>query len=54
MPFLRRVTLVETTRDTLSLSLQEMDFSSFVIFKLPELPAAAEGTKESSLKAWER
>ena len=54
MPFLPRVTLVETTRDTLSLSLQEMDFGSFVFFHLPELPTAAEGTKQSSLKACER
>lgn len=54
MPFLPRVTLVESTKDTLSLSLQEKDFGSFVIFQLPELPTAAEGTKQSSLKAWER
>jgi hypothetical protein len=45
MPFLPLVTLVKTTTDTLSLSLQEMDFGSFVFFQLPELPTAADGTK---------
>ncbi|MGW8368720.1 MAG: hypothetical protein ACWGPN_08570, partial [Gammaproteobacteria bacterium] len=42
---------VETARDTLSLSLQEMDFGSFVIFELPEFTTAAEGAEKGSLDA---
>jgi cell migration-inducing and hyaluronan-binding protein len=42
---------VETARDTLSLSLQEMDQGSFVIFELPEFTTAAEGVEQSSLVA---
>jgi cell migration-inducing and hyaluronan-binding protein len=42
---------VETARDTLSLSLQEMDQGSFVIFELPEFTTAAEGAEQSSLAA---
>jgi cell migration-inducing and hyaluronan-binding protein len=42
---------VETARDTLSLSLQEMDEGSFVIFELPEFTTAAEGAEQSSLAA---
>jgi cell migration-inducing and hyaluronan-binding protein len=42
---------VETSRPTLSLSLQEMDPGSFVIFELPEFASAAAGTQQSSLDA---
>lgn len=42
---------VETARDTLTLSLQEMDPGSFVIFELPEFTAAAEGAEQGSLAA---
>jgi cell migration-inducing and hyaluronan-binding protein len=42
---------VETARDTLSLSLQEMDQGSFVIFELPEFTTAAAGAEQSSLAA---
>jgi cell migration-inducing and hyaluronan-binding protein len=42
---------VETARETLSLSLQEMDQGSFVIFELPEFTTAAEGVEQSSLEA---
>jgi cell migration-inducing and hyaluronan-binding protein len=42
---------VETARDTLSLSLQEMDQGSFVILELPEFTTAAEGVEQSSLAA---
>ncbi len=42
---------VETARDTLSISLQEMDQASFVIFELPEFTTAAEGVQKGSLTA---
>jgi cell migration-inducing and hyaluronan-binding protein len=42
---------VETGRDTLSLSLREMDQGSFVIFELPGFAATAGGTPEASLAA---
>jgi cell migration-inducing and hyaluronan-binding protein len=42
---------VETARDTLTLSLQEMDKGSFVIFELPEFTTAAAGVEQSSLEA---
>jgi cell migration-inducing and hyaluronan-binding protein len=42
---------VETARDTLSLSLREMDQGSFVIFELPGFTTTAGGTKEASLAA---
>ena len=42
---------VETSRETLSLSLQEMDPGSFVIFELPEFTTAAMGAEQSSLAA---
>jgi cell migration-inducing and hyaluronan-binding protein len=42
---------VETARDTLTLSLQEMDQGSFVIFELPEFTTAAQGVEQSSLAA---
>jgi cell migration-inducing and hyaluronan-binding protein len=42
---------VETSRDTLSLSLREMDRGSFVIFELPEFATAAQGVEQSSLAA---
>ncbi len=42
---------IETARDTLSLSLQEMDLGSFVIFELPEFNTAGHGTEQSSLAA---
>jgi cell migration-inducing and hyaluronan-binding protein len=42
---------VETARDTLTLSLQEMDKGSFVIFELPEFTTAAQGVKQNSLDA---
>jgi cell migration-inducing and hyaluronan-binding protein len=41
---------VETARDTLSLSLQEMDPGSFVIFELPEFSAVAKGKEQGSLE----
>ncbi len=40
---------VETARDTLSISLQELDQGSYVIFELPEFTAAATGAEQSSL-----
>jgi cell migration-inducing and hyaluronan-binding protein len=42
---------IETARDTLSLSLQQMDNGSFVIFELPEFTTAAAGVEQSSLDA---
>jgi len=42
---------VETARDTLSLSLREMDQGSFVLFELPGFATAAGGAPESSLAA---
>jgi cell migration-inducing and hyaluronan-binding protein len=42
---------VDTARESLSLSLQEMDLGSFVIFELPEFTTAAEGVEQSSLAA---
>ena len=42
---------VETARDTLALSLREMDQGSFVIFELPGFSTAAAGVQESSLAA---
>ncbi|HZF46985.1 MAG TPA: hypothetical protein VEZ26_11645, partial [Sphingomonadaceae bacterium] len=42
---------VETARDTLSLSLREMDEGSFVIFELPGFATAAGGAQEASLAA---
>ena len=42
---------VETARESLSLSLQEMDQGSWVIFELPEFTSAATGTEQSSLDA---
>jgi cell migration-inducing and hyaluronan-binding protein len=42
---------VETARDTLSLSLREMDEGSFVIFELPGFTAAAGGARADSLDA---
>ncbi|WP_206742906.1 G8 domain-containing protein [Erythrobacter sp. SG61-1L] len=42
---------VETARDTLSLSLREMDKGSFVIFELPGFASSAGGTQETSLAA---
>jgi len=42
---------VETARDTLSLSLQEMDQGSFVIFELPEFTTAAGAVEQNSLDA---
>jgi cell migration-inducing and hyaluronan-binding protein len=42
---------VETARDTLSLSLQEMDLGSYVIFELPEFTTVAQGAEKSSLAA---
>jgi cell migration-inducing and hyaluronan-binding protein len=42
---------IETARETLSLSLQEMDEGSFVIFELPEFTTAAEGLEQGSLDA---
>ncbi len=42
---------VETARPTLTLSLQEMDKGSFVIFELPEFTTAATGAQQSSLDA---
>ena len=45
---------VETARDELSLSLQEMDQGSFVIFELPEFTHAEAGTEQGSLDALRR
>ncbi len=42
---------VETARDTLSLSLREMDQGSFVILELPGFATTAAGTQETSLAA---
>ncbi|HEX6999141.1 MAG TPA: G8 domain-containing protein [Gammaproteobacteria bacterium] len=42
---------VETARDTLTLSLQEMDKGSFVIFEFPEFTTAARGVEQTSLDA---
>src|SRR5690606_28670188 len=42
---------VETGRDTLSLSLREMDQGSFVIFELPGFATSAGGMQEASLAA---
>jgi len=42
---------VETARESLSLSLQEMDPGSFVIFELPEFTSAAQGAEQRSLEA---
>jgi hypothetical protein len=42
---------VETARDTLTLSLSEMDQGSFVIFELPEFTSAATGTQQGNLAA---
>jgi cell migration-inducing and hyaluronan-binding protein len=42
---------IDTARESLSLSLQEMDKGSFVIFELPEFTTAAEGKEQSSLAA---
>jgi hypothetical protein len=42
---------LETGRESLSLSLSEMDEGSFVIFELPEFTTAAEGAEQSSLAA---
>ncbi len=42
---------VETARDTLTLSLQEMGKGSFVIFEFPQFTTAAQGVKQSSLDA---
>jgi cell migration-inducing and hyaluronan-binding protein len=42
---------VETARESLILSLSEMDQGSFVIFELPEFTSASTGTQQSSLAA---
>jgi len=42
---------VETARDSLSLSLNEMDNGSWVIFELPEFSTTAVGTQQNSLDA---
>ncbi|MFC4255841.1 G8 domain-containing protein [Croceibacterium xixiisoli] len=42
---------VETSRDTLSLSLREMDRNSFVLFELPGFATTAGGTPQESLAA---
>jgi cell migration-inducing and hyaluronan-binding protein len=42
---------VETARDSLSLSLAEMDNGSSVIFELPGFTTAASGAQQSSLAA---
>jgi cell migration-inducing and hyaluronan-binding protein len=42
---------VETARESLSLSLQQMDQGSFVIFEFPEFTTAAEGAERGSLEA---
>jgi cell migration-inducing and hyaluronan-binding protein len=42
---------VETARESLTLSLGQMELGSFVIFEFPEFTTAAEGVEQSSLKA---
>src|SRR5690606_2224787 len=42
---------VETARDTLALSLREMDQGSFVTFELPGFSATAGGAQQTSLAA---
>ena len=42
---------VETARESLSISLQEMDLGSYVIFQLPEFTTAAQGKEQRSLAA---
>lgn len=42
---------VETSRDTLSLSLREMDQNSFVVFELPGFATTAGGVEQASLAA---
>jgi cell migration-inducing and hyaluronan-binding protein len=42
---------IDTARESLSLSLQEMDKGSYVIFELPEFTIAAEGEEQGSLAA---
>lgn len=42
---------VETARESLTISLQEMDLGSFVTFELPEFNTAAEGVELGSLDA---
>jgi cell migration-inducing and hyaluronan-binding protein len=42
---------VETARESLSLSLSEMDDGSWVIFELPEFTTSAGGVAQSSLEA---
>jgi len=42
---------VETARESLSLSLSEMDAGAYVIFELPGFSAAAGGMEASSLDA---
>ncbi len=42
---------VETARDTLSVSLREMDEGSFVILELPEFTSAADAAETSSMDA---
>jgi cell migration-inducing and hyaluronan-binding protein len=42
---------VETARESLSLSLGQLDKGSFVIFEFPEFVTAAEGAERSSLAA---
>jgi cell migration-inducing and hyaluronan-binding protein len=42
---------VETARESLSLSLGQMDRGSFVIFEFPEFTTASKGVQQSSLKA---
>jgi cell migration-inducing and hyaluronan-binding protein len=42
---------IETARESLTLSLQEMDKGSWVIFELPEFTTAASGTEQPSLDA---
>jgi len=42
---------VETARETLTLSLQEMDPGSFVIFEFPEFTTAEKGVEQRSLDA---
>src|SRR5690606_23903921 len=42
---------VETSRDTLSLSLSEMDEGSWILFELPGFSSTASGAEQSSLAA---
>lgn len=42
---------IETARESLTLSLQEMDEGSYVIFELPEFTKAASGVEANSLEA---